>query len=83
MKDIEICGLYRRAKNQTTQIKILTELTCKSRLEIIGILVRGGEQLPKRVEDGLYKRLDVLDEEIGEREREYREILKALNIKDR
>ena len=55
MTENEICGSYRRAKNQTEQIKILTELTCKSRLEIIAILVKNREELPKRITDGLYK----------------------------
>lgn len=81
MTESEICGSYRRAKNQTEQVKILTELTCKSRLEIIAILVRNGEELPKRIIDGLYKRMDALESEIQTREREYREIANALNGK--
>lgn len=79
MKESEICSSYRRAKNQNEQIKILTELTCKSRLEIIAILMRNGENLPSRVINQLYKRLDALENQISEREKEYREIVQVLN----
>lgn len=81
MTENEICGSYRRAKNQNEQIKILTELTCKSRLEIIAILVKNREELPKCITDGLYKRLEILENEIHSREQEYREIVNALNGK--
>lgn len=43
----EICGSFRRAENQKQQIQILTELTCKSKYQIIGILLRNGEKVPK------------------------------------
>ena len=50
-----------------------------SRIEIIKILVRNGETLPSRAINQLYKRLDALEAQISEREKEYREIVQALN----
>lgn len=60
MTEREICGSFRRAENQKQQIQILTELTCKSKYQIIGILLRNGEKVPKSIENQLYKRLDAL-----------------------
>ena len=74
----EICGSFRRAENQKQQIQILTELTCKSKYQIIGILLRNGEKVPKNIENQLYKRLDALDAQIFECEMEYKEIATAL-----
>ena len=74
----EICGSFRRAENQKQQIQILTELTCKSKYQIIGILLRNGEKAPKSIANQLYKRLDALDAQIFECEMEYKEIVTAL-----
>ena len=71
--------MYREAKNQNTQIQILADLSGMSRIEIIKILVRNGEKLPSRAINQLYKRLDTLEAQISEREKEYREIVQALN----
>ena len=71
--------MYREAKNQNAQIQILADLSSMSRIEIIKILVRNGEKLPSRVINQLYKRLDVLEAQISEREKEYREIVRTLN----
>lgn len=79
MTEREICIMYREAKNQNAQIQILADLSSVNRLEIIKILVRNGEKLPTRAINQLYKRLDALDAQISEREKEYREIMKALN----
>lgn len=79
MTEREICIMYREAKNQNTQIQILADLSSMSRIEIIKILVRNGEKLPSRAINQLYKRLDTLEAQISEREKEYREIVKALN----
>lgn len=65
--------MYRDARNQNTQLQILAELNDVSRNEIIRILVKNGEKLPSRVINQLYKRLDVLEAQISEREKEYRE----------
>lgn len=54
-----------------------------SRNEIIRILVKNGEKLPSRVINQLYKRLDVLEAQISEREKEYREIVRALKGDDK
>lgn len=79
MTEREICIMYRDAKNQNTQLQILADLNGTSRIEIIKILVRNGEKLPSRVISQLCRRLDVLDAQIHEREREYREIVQALS----
>ena len=73
MTEREICIMYREAKNQNAQIQILADLS------IIKILVRNGETLPSRAINQLYKRLDALEAQISECEKEYREIVQALN----
>lgn len=83
MTEREICGSFRRAENQKQQIQILTELTCKSKYQIIGILLRNGEKVPKSIENQLYKRLDALDAQIFECEMEYKEIVTALTGENR
>lgn len=83
MTEREICGSFRRAENQKQQIQILTELTCKSKYQIIGILLRNGEKVPKSIENQLYKRLDALDAQIFECEMEYKEIVTALTAENR
>ena len=72
MTEREICGSFRRAENQKQQIQILTELTCKSKY-----------QIPKSIENQLYKRLDALDAQIFECEMEYKEIVTALTGENR
>lgn len=79
MTEREICIMYRGAKNQNAQIQILVDLSSMSRIEIIKILVRNGEKLPSRAINQLYKRLDALEAQISEREKEYREIVQVLN----
>ena len=79
MTEREICIMYREARNQNTQLQVLAELNDVNRNEIIRILVKNGEKLPSRVINQLYKRLDVLEAQISEREKEYREIVRALN----
>lgn len=83
MTEREICCMYRDARNQNTQLQILAELNGVSRNEIIRILVKNGEKLPSRVINQLYKRLDVLEVQISEREKEYREIVRALKGDDK
>ena len=79
MTEREICIMYREARNQNTQLQVLAELNDVSRNEIIRILVKNGEKLPSRAINQLYKRLDVLEAQISEREKEYKEIVRALN----
>lgn len=45
--EIEICGLYRTARNHRQQIKILTELTLLSKADIVAILLKNGFTLPQ------------------------------------
>ena len=51
-------------------------------LSNIGILLRNGESVAKQDIERLYKRLDTLDAQIAEREKEYRAIVKALTGRD-
>ena len=79
MTDREISSMYRWSKNKSEQIQILADLNCTEPLEIIKILVRNEEKLPAKEMKKLYKRLDELDTQIAEREKEYRKILQAIN----
>lgn len=79
MTEHEICHLYRAARNKVTQLQILAELNDTDRNQIIGLLVKHGEKIPDRVISQLYRRLDTLDAQISEREKEYRSIVWALN----
>lgn len=79
MTEWDICFLYRQAKDKAKQIGVLEELTCQSRFEIIAILLHNNETLPRREIEKLYKRMDELTEEISVLEKEYREIVRALN----
>lgn len=78
MTEKEICRSYRGAKHKGQQIQILAELNSVKNLEIIKILVRNGEKLPASTVNTLFKRLDKLDMQILELEREYKEIAAAL-----
>ncbi len=78
MTEKEICSSYRKGSKPSEQIKILTELTLMSKAQIIGILLKNGENVPKKITDELFKRMDKLEDEIADREREYTEIAKAL-----
>lgn len=79
MTEKEICLMYREAKNKDIQLNILAELNDVNRNEIIRITVKNGNELSQRVINQMYKRLDVLDMQISERQKEYREIVRALN----
>lgn len=81
MTDREICSMYRWAKNKGEQIQILSELNEMEPLEIISILVKNKEKLPKSVLNRLYKKLDILNMQILEKEKEYRGIVQALGGK--
>ena len=74
----EICYSYRSAKHKAQQIQILAELNAVDSLEIIKVLVHSGEELPDSTVNRLYKRLDKLEMEIREKEREYKAIAAAL-----
>lgn len=74
----EICYSYRSAKHKEQQIQILAELNGVDSLEIIKVLVHGREELPDSTVNKLFKRLDKLEMEIREREREYTAIAAAL-----
>lgn len=79
MSEREICCMYREARNQNTQLQVLAELNDTNQNEIIRILTKNGERLPERAINKLYKRLNVLDEQIAKLEREYKDIVRALS----
>ena len=79
----EICRSYHSARHKAQQIQILAELNDTDSLEIIKVLVHGGEELPDSTVNKLFKRLDKLEMEIREREREYKAIAAALKAGDR
>lgn len=74
----EICRSYHNARHKAQQIQILAELNGVDSLEIIKVLAHGGERLPDSTINRLFKRLDKLEMEIREREREYKAIAAAL-----
>lgn len=82
MTEREICLSYRETKDKKKQIPILADLSELSKPEIIGILLRNGESVAKQDIERLYKRLDTLNAQIAEREKEYRAIVKALTGRD-
>lgn len=78
MTDREICRSYHNARHKAQQIQILAELNAVDSLEIIKVLVRGREELPDSAVNKMYRRLDRLEMEIREREREYEAIAAAM-----
>lgn len=69
-------------EKQNLQLQILAELNGVSRVRIIGILLRNGETVSSSVIKQLYKRLETLEAQISEREKEYLEIAQALSGKE-
>lgn len=78
MTEGEICRSFRSAKDKARQIKVLAQLNGTDSLEIIKTLTLGGEELPKGTVGRLYKRLETLEAQIREREREYKAIAAVL-----
>lgn len=78
MTAAEICASFRQARNQNKQLRVLAELNGENQITIIKILAENGECIPPRAYGKLFKRLDKLDAEIAEREKEYREIVKIM-----
>lgn len=65
------------------QMLILAGLNRTRKLEIIKIMLKNGEKLTEKDINKLYKRLDVLEEQIAEREKEYRTIVDVLKYGSR
>ena len=79
MTEQEICRSYRQADNKKYQLQVLMELTCKSKYQIIAVLFKNGENIPQSmIDQQLYRRLDKIEEEVADRERECKEIANAL-----
>lgn len=83
----EICRNYREAKNKREQIKILADLNCTTKEEILKVLLDCGEKVPAPktkkstkpdIPDAVYtaitERMDVLNAVITKTEKEYREL---------
>lgn len=74
LDDGEIVRSYESAKDKTKQISILAELNCCSKSKILSIIgKKRGEIEPQqksRNQNHLIDRLDELDEEISQREKE-------------
>lgn len=81
MTAAEICASFKRAGNRNKQLRVLAELNGENQITIIRILAENGECIPSRACDKLFRRLDKLEEEIAEREKEYREIVKIMTGK--
>ena len=79
MTEKEICSMYRGAKDKRKQIQIISDMKRTSKVEIIMILMKNGEDVSEKEIEQLFKRLDVLDRQIVEREREYRAIVDSLH----
>ncbi len=78
MTDKEICWSYRKADNKREQITVLSELTLKSKYEIMAIITAGGQELPPKTMKGLKMRLGRLEERIKADEQEHEEIARVL-----
>lgn len=78
MTDYEICYSYRTAKYKSRQIHIIAELNGTKDLEVIKVLTKNGEALPENTIEKMFKQLERLDEQIKEKEREYKEIVEVL-----
>ena len=81
MTEREICISYREARNPIEQLRILADLNCMDKVEIVRILIRNGEKLTKPTIDLIYKWLDQLDRRLVKKERKYLEITKNKHCK--
>ena len=74
MTEWEICSSYKHAKYKNRQIGVLAELNGMDWIAVVGILVRNGEKIPRETITRMYKKLDALEIQIAEKEREYERI---------
>lgn len=81
MTDREICRMYREAKDRRAQLQILADLSGMGKAGVIGVLARNGERLPCGEAAKLYRRLDALEKQIRELEREYSALAGALGCR--
>ena len=70
----EICSSYKHAKYKNRQIGILAELNSMDWIEVAGILIRNGEKIPHETIIRMCRKLDALEKQIAEKEREYKRI---------
>lgn len=73
MTEREICTSYRQAKRRYAQLQVLADLNCIGKTDVIMVLMRNGEEVPRRGINILNKRLRTLKAQISEMEREYME----------
>jgi len=83
VSEYEICAIYRGARNKNIEINILAELNGTKPFEIIKVLLKNGEELPPKAINKLYKRLDTLEAQIADREKEYKEIAQVIAMGSR
>lgn len=74
MTEWEICSSYKYAKYKNKQIGVLAELNGMDWIAVAGILIRNGEKIPNETITRMYKKLDALERQIAEKEREYERI---------
>jgi RNA processing factor Prp31 len=84
----EVCRSFKQAENQKQQVQILAELNACSKEEILRILMCNGIDVsrtwPRKPKDNdttinfMYRLLDELDEEIGKREKMYRNAVQSI-----
>ena len=70
----EICSSYKHAKYKYRQIGVLAELNGMDWIAVVEGLIRNGEKIPCETITRMYKKLDALEIQIAEKEREYERI---------
>ena len=78
MTEREICNLCRRSKHSDSQIQILAELNRMDWITVVGILTKNNEEISDAVTNRIFKKLDRLEEQIKEKEKEYTRIVNSI-----
>ena len=74
MTEQEICSSYKSAKYKNRQIQVLAELNGTDWIAVVGVLLKNGEQIPRETITRMYRKLDALEKQIAEKEREYERV---------
>ena len=77
MGECEICNRYRHAKHKGEQLEILAELNVKLPIRTRG-RKRNTDFTEKEYQKALLNRLDELDDQISDRENEFKDICTVL-----
>lgn len=78
MTEREICSIYRKSKHPDRQIQILAELSGMDWITVVGILTKNNEKIPDIVINRIFKKLNRLEEQIKEKEKEYTRTVNAI-----